>query len=292
MGGLTVEDVNAIQDEMNKIGEEEPEDKPTEDAVKPEEAKPAEEEVKPEEKAKEDSDDKAKKDDEEIDVIRELKEQLRASTEALKKVSGDYQKLNKIMIDKGLITDDEVKATEAEEAAAKTLLQERQSKLTEMVTIMELNPSYEDVRQVCTQGNLDDVVEAFSRFYVKENGGNLSEVAAKMEQEIWAEANPYKKIYELVKKFHPKYAPKDAPKDEAAKAKEAEEAAKKIAAEADKTKEKKPVEANPSAANIGAGGAGAGSTGWTAAKIDDLPEDQLGTVPKDIYDKYLKGTLK
>jgi hypothetical protein len=291
MAGLTVEDVNEMQDEMNKIGEDEPEVKTEEIAAKPEEVKAPVEEVKPEEKVKEDSGDKAKETDE-IDVIRELKEQLRASTESLKKVSGDYQKLNKIMIDKGLITDEEVKASADEEAAAKASLQERQGKLTEMVTIMELNPSYEDVRNVCTQGNLDDVVEAFSRFYVKENGGNLQEVAAKMEQEIWAEANPYKKIYELVKKFHPKYASKDEGKDEAGKTKEAEEAAKKVAAEADKVKEKKAVDANPSAATIGTGGAGAGSTGWTAAKIDDLPEDQLGTVPKDIYDKYLKGSLK
>ena len=159
---------------------------------------------------------------------------------------------------------------------------------------MELNPAYTDVREVCSQGHLDDVVEAFSRYYIRENGGNLQEVAAKMESEIWAEANPYKKIYELVKKYHPKFSEaskKDGEKDEVAKQKEAEEAAKKIAAEADKVKDKKIVDANPSAASIGAGGSGAGGTGWSAAKIDALPEDELNTVPKDIYDKYLKGTL-
>jgi hypothetical protein len=191
------------------------------------------------------------------------------------------------MVDKGLITDDEIKATEAEESAAKAAYLERQSKLTEMVTIMELNPNYADVREVCSQGNLDDVVEAFSRYYIRENGGNLQEVSSKMEAEIWGEANPYKKIYELVKKYHPKFATKD----DAAKQKDSEDAAKKIAAEADKVKEKKVVDANPSAASIGAGGSGAGGTGWTSAKIDALPEDELNTVPKDIYDKYLKGTL-
>ena len=33
-------------------------------------------------------------------------------------------------------------------------------------------------------------------------------------------------------------------------------------------------------------------TGWTAAKIDGLPEDQLAGVPKDVYAKYLRNELK
>ena len=292
MSGLTVEQVNEMQDEMNKIDDGDAETaKAAEDAAKLEEAKAAEDKAKADAdalKIKEEEGGKAKDDKEEdVDVVRELKEQVRASNEALRKVTGDYQKLQKVMVDKGLITDDEIKATEAEESAAKAAYLERQSKLTEMVTIMELNPNYADVREVCSQGNLDDVVEAFSRYYIRENGGNLQEVSSKMEAEIWGEANPYKKIYELVKKYHPKFAAKD----DAAKQKDSEDAAKKIAAEADKVKEKKVVDANPSAASIGAGGSGAGGTGWTSAKIDALPEDELNTVPKDIYDKYLKGTL-
>jgi hypothetical protein len=292
MSGLTVEQVNEMQDEMNKIDDGDAEAaKVAEDAAKLEEVKAAEDKAKADAdalKIKEEEGGKAKDDKEEdVDVVRELKEQVRASNEALRKVTGDYQKLQKVMVDKGLITDDEIKATEAEESAAKAAYLERQSKLTEMVTIMELNPNYADVREVCSQGNLDDVVEAFSRYYIRENGGNLQEVSSKMEAEIWGEANPYKKIYELVKKYHPKFATKD----DAAKQKDSEDAAKKIAAEADKVKEKKVVDANPSAASIGAGGSGAGGTGWTSAKIDALPEDELNTVPKDIYDKYLKGTL-
>ena len=292
MSGLTVEQVNEMQDEMNKIDDGDAEAaKVAEDAAKLEEVKAAEDKAKADAdalKIKEEEGGKAKDDKEEdVDVVRELKEQVRASNEALRKVTGDYQKLQKVMVDKGLITDDEIKATEAEENAAKAAYLERQSKLTEMVTIMELNPNYADVREVCSQGNLDDVVEAFSRYYIRENGGNLQEVSSKMEAEIWGEANPYKKIYELVKKYHPKFAAKD----DAAKQKDSEDAAKKIAAEADKVKEKKVVDANPSAASIGAGGSGAGGTGWTSAKIDALPEDELNTVPKDIYDKYLKGTL-
>ena len=96
-----------------------------------------------------------------------------------------------------------------------------------------------------------------------------------MESEIWQEVNPYKKIYELVKRYHPRYAKADeVGKDDAAK-----------------KKEKKPVDTTPSAANIGSGGSGAGSGGWTAAKIDALDEDELSTVPRDIYDKYLANQL-
>jgi hypothetical protein len=295
--GLTVEMVDAMQDEMNKIGEDGVSDadkvKADDDAAKLAEAKAVEDAAKlkaDEDAAKlKEAENKAK--EEEVDVVRELKEQLRVNAESLKKAVGDYQKLQKIMIDKGVITEDEVKAGEAEEVAAKTAFTERQNKLIEMVTIMELNPTYTDVRAVCSQGNLDDVIDAFSRFYVKENGGKQVEVAAAMEKEIWSEPNPYKKIYELVKKYHPKYAEKPAETDEQKKVREAEEATKKIAADADKVKEKKVIESNPSAANLGAGGGGAGGSGWTAAKIDALDEEELKSVPKDIYEKYMLGTL-
>jgi hypothetical protein len=278
--------IDGIDDDATKVAE---------DAAKLAEAKAVEDaaKLKADEdaaKAKEVADSKAKE-NEDVDVLRELKEQVRAGNEALKKVTSDYQKLYKSMVDKGHLTDEEVALDKAEEAAARTAFEERQNKLTEIVAVMEVNPNYSDVREVCSQGNLDDVVEAFARFYVKENGGKLQEVVVKMEQEIWSEVNPYKKIYELVKKYHPKYAVKVEDTEEQKKVKEAEEAAKKIAAEADKAKEKKVVDANPSAASIGAGGAGTGSGGWTAAKIDALAEDELHTVPKDIYEKYLVGAI-
>jgi hypothetical protein len=292
--GLTVEEVDAMQDEMHKIGDDDADAVAAAEAVKLAEAKAVEDatQAKAKEeadvvKAKADADGKAK--DEDIDVIRELKEQVRASNEALRKVTGDYQKLHKVMLDKGLLTDEEVKASEAEETAAKAAYAERQNKLGEMVAIMELNPTYVDVRQVCSQGNLDDLVDAFARYYVKENGGDLQTAAQRIESELWSEPNPYKKMYELIKQYHPKYKVADAA--DATKAKEAEDAAKKIAAEADKVKDKKIIDAQASAANMGAGGSGAGGGGWTVAKIDALPEDELSTVPKDIYEKYLNGTL-
>jgi hypothetical protein len=296
--GLTIEEVNEMQDEMNKIGDSTADDaKAADETAKLAEAKAAEDKAKADadtiaaEKAAKEKEQEGSKTEEEVDLVRELKEQVRASADALKKVTSDYQKLQKIMVDKGLITDEETKLSEAEETAAKAAWTARQEKLTEMVAIMEVNPTYADVRQVCSQSNLDDVVEAFARFYVKENGGQLEDVITTMEKEIWSEPNPYKKIYTLVKQYHPKYVTKEDKKveDDKSKTDEAAAAAKKIAEEADK--KKVAADANPSAANIGAGGSGAGSGGWTSAKIDALEEDELKTVPKDIYDKYLKGTL-
>lgn len=293
MTGLTVEMVNEMQDEMNKIGEDtdikDEEVKATDESAKSEEIKTETDEAKlkdadvkkEDEVKKEEVDGKAKTD--EFDVIRELKEQVRTSNEALKKITGDYQRLHKVMLEKGLITEEEDAESKAAEEARKAAFAQRQEKLIEMVAIMEMNPNYADVREVCLQSNLDDVIDAFARFYVKENGGNVGEVAAQMESEIWAAPNPYKKIYEVVKDYHPKYAVKTEEKKDEVKKDEAKKA--------DVPKPKIPVDATPSAANLGAGGSGTGGSGWTAAKIDALEEDELKTVPRDIYDKYLKGTL-
>jgi hypothetical protein len=297
--GLTVEDVDAIQDEMNKIGEDDGSDAAAAEAA--EAAKLAE--TAAADKAKADADaaeaaksdktkadeaaaaaDKNKADDtgkeDTAETYRELREQNKVLQASLSKAVSDYQKLHKVLLDKGVITEEEAKLDKEQEEKVQAAYTERQNKLNEMVAIMELNPTFTDVRQVCTQGNLDDIVDAFSKFYVKENGGDAKEIAARMEQEIWNEVNPYKRIYELVKTYHPKYAKKEelAKADDKGKAPEKKADAKDI---------------NPSAATLGAsgGGSGAGNGGWTAAKIDALDEDELSTVPKDIYEKYLANQL-
>jgi membrane protein involved in colicin uptake len=309
--GMTVETVNMLQDEMNKIPPEETAEeitareaaeKTAADAkikadadakvIVDADAKKKEEEEA--EKARIAAGGKPKTDEEEVNEARELREQLRVSTEALRKLAGDYERLNKIMLDKGLITEEEAKADKDKAAEAEALLQARQEKLNEMVAVMEVNPSYADVRQVCTQANFDDVIDAFARFYVKENGGKLQEVASNMEAEIFAEPNPYKKMYELVKKYHPKFT---VVVDDKKKADE--EAAKKVAADKKKKEDDDALKgktkeqiAQETAANIGAGGTGGSGGAWTAAKIDGMDEEELKTVPKDIYNRYMLGLLK
>jgi hypothetical protein len=274
--GLTVEDVNTLQDEMNRLDEDPESKEEVKEATKVEEPKVVEEkpvEKKIEEKAEEKVEEKTA--EEEIDPTREMREQLKQYDAALQKLTADYQKLQKSMVDKGIVTDEDLEKTKAEEEAAKAYYTERVTKLNEMVAMMEINPTFSDVRDVCTQGNLDDVVDAFSRHYVSKNGGDRKEVAVALEAEIWAKPNPYKEMYEVIKKYHPKYSEKKE-----------EKVAEKVA---DK-KEVKDV--TPSAATMGAGGSGAGVGGWTSARIDALAEDELSTVPKDIYSKYLLGTLK
>jgi hypothetical protein len=53
--------------------------------------------------------------------------------------------------------------------------------------------------------------------------------------------------------------------------------------------QKAPPEAPSTIANMGQGAKGGG---WTAAKIDSLDEDELDSVPAEVYEKYLSGELK
>jgi molecular chaperone GrpE (heat shock protein) len=116
--GLTIEAVNQIQEDMNPIGDVgeggkilenvSDEAKAAEDAAKLADAKAAEDAKAKEEadaKAKEAEDSKGKNLEEEVDPVKELKEANRLLTENLQKVTADYQKLTKRMIDKGVLSE-------------------------------------------------------------------------------------------------------------------------------------------------------------------------------------------
>jgi hypothetical protein len=139
-----------------------------------------------------------------------------------------------------------------------------------LVETMALNPAFQDVREVCSRDNLDDIIEAATANIVAKDGGNPVLIALELEKQIWTERNPYKAMYSLIKQYHPKYQQALAP------------AAQK--------KELKPVQAPSSIASLG-GGDGDKSSGWTSARIDAMDEMKLSTVPKDIYEQYLMGTL-
>ena len=279
--GLTEEEVLRLQEEM------EPTDAGTETETDETEKVANEEEgagntESQEAETKTEDDDKTEG-ELKLDVAKEegdtevskLRTELRASNAALKKATDDYQKLHKVMLDKGIITEEEEAESKQKEEALQAAFDTRQAKLLEMVEIMELNPKYADVREVCSQSNLDSLVDAFAQHYVSVNGGKYEEVVAAIEADIWKQVNPYKEIYTLVKKYHPKYA----------------ENTNKEEGKEKSTTEKVPAKETPSAAKIGSG-SGAGATGWTAARIDALDEDELHTVPQDVYEKYLQGQLQ
>jgi hypothetical protein len=151
----------------------------------------------------------------------------------------------------------------------------RGSEITNLLEMMELTPKYEDVRAVCTRQNFDDILELASVEVAKAKGINETVALLELEKEVWAQGNPYRYMYELIKTYHPRFTVKtDTP------------------AVVNDTTKPVPVahKAPVSIASI-AGGDGGITEGWTSSKIDALAESDLGKVPADIYEKYLQGTL-
>jgi hypothetical protein len=97
-----------------------------------------------------------------------------------------------------------------------------------------------------------------------------------VEAEIWAMPNPYKYMHGIIKKYHPRYAePEGKPPEEKAPVEK-----KKV----------EPAKAPTSIASVG-GGDQDTKSGWTSKRIDTMPEEELETVPKEVYEKYLRGEL-
>jgi len=144
-----------------------------------------------------------------------------------------------------------------------------------MLGTMRIIPGYEDVDEVVSQENFDDIVAAYAQYYVKQNGGKLGDVIKEVENEIWKKPNPYSYMYGIIKKHHPKYAEIEKPAAEKKAVKEEEVA--------------------PSLQKTSGGGSVNDGAGWTAAKLDEMDEDEIIAFKKsnpDIYAKYMRGELK
>jgi len=166
----------------------------------------------------------------------------------------------------------------------------RSSALSDMVELMELNPKFEDVKEVCTKANFDDIFELAATSISRNEGRDFNEVLIQLELEVWKKPNPYKYMYGVIKENHPKFkvAPTPTTKKEELKT-TIEDAIKEKPVTA-----KKVLEAKAAPGSVAAAGAGEnlGTGGWTAAKIDSLDELELHQVPKEIYQKYMMGKLK
>ena len=141
-----------------------------------------------------------------------------------------------------------------------------------LLETMEQSPKYEDIREVCSRGNFDDIFEVIATEATKDGNSNFDEVLLEVELNVWNKSNPYKYMYNLIKKYHPGYAKKEG-----------------TAGPGDKKKDITKVKAPGTIADKG--GDSNLKSGWTAKRIDDLPEDELHTVPKEIYAKYMKDEL-
>jgi hypothetical protein len=137
-------------------------------------------------------------------------------------------------------------------------------------------PAYKDVADVCSQANFDFIISNAARRYSADKSIPLEQAMLEIENTIWTKPNPYKYMYKVIKEVHPKYketAPPAAPPAEPPKP------------------PAEPPKVPDSIADAGGSG-GTGTTGWTAAKVDALSEEDLSKVPRDVYEKWLAGELK
>lgn len=140
-----------------------------------------------------------------------------------------------------------------------------------LIETMEMNPKYPDIREVCSQSNFQDMFDTVGEAVAQKEGKDPGIAAMEVETAVWKMPNPYKYMYDLIKKYHPRYAGKE----------------EKV--EATPAKAPTAKQAPTSLANVP--GKTAGKNTWTAARIDELDEMELDTVPPEIYDKYLRGEL-
>jgi len=160
----------------------------------------------------------------------------------------------------GLVTEEEKQAVADQQATHDA----RQRELETILEMTRLSSKYEDVDSVVSQGNFDAAIDVMAAEHAKKNGVSINEAVVAVEGWVWSLTNPYRFMYERIKEIHPSF----------------------------KGKEQAPAKAPGSVQDVH-GGVGSGDlTGWTGAKIDGLPEDELASVPKDVYAKYLRNELK
>ena len=192
-------------------------------------------------------------------------------------------------LEKAIVTDPDEKVIPAKieelQAEISRVAEEKGPAFDVLLETMEQTDKYADIKQVCTQTNLNYIIsEAAEVLAAKENRDRV-ELALELEAAIWNERNPYKTMYEMIKTYHPSYA-KPAVKPVEEPPKPVDSVPKPVA-------EVKPPVVVPAPSTIAQAGAGTTVTmaGWTAARIDELPEDELKSVPAEVYEKYLQGAL-
>jgi hypothetical protein len=174
--------------------------------------------------------------------------------------------------------EEELSPLETKIAAREELSVQRGAQLEILLESMAETKKWGDVKEVVTEGRVDEIIDTIAAHITKEQGGDLEENRIDTELSVWSIANPYKYMYDLIKQYHPDYAKKETEETKETKTDSAEKVKKK----------KEAVKTNDSIGGIKGGG---DKSGWTSAKIDAMDEMDLGTVPRDVYDRYLRGEL-
>ena len=200
-----------------------------------------------------------------VSGTQELRPRLRDGKRSMDALTDRVTNSETALDNAGLVTEEEKQAAVEQQAT----FDSRQKELETILEMTRLSNKFEDVDSVVSQGNFDATIDLMAVEYAAKNGVSVNEAVVAVEGWVWSMTNPYRFMYEKIKEVHPSF--KGAGKDKGKGA---------------------PAEAPGSIQGIH-GGAGSGDlTGWTAAKIDGLPEDKLPSVPKDVYEKYLRNELK
>jgi len=154
------------------------------------------------------------------------------------------------------------------------IVTERGGMIDLMADSMRGMDKYSDLDSVCSRANLDDIIEVIAKELESSEGADFNSAVLEIEKGIWSMSNPYKYIYDVVKEFHPTYAGKET---ETGKGKEKE------------TRSATAVKTMQSTQDGSSDGNSKG--GWTVARIDNLSEEDLNSVPADVYKKYMRGEL-
>ena len=206
--------------------------------------------------------------DSEIASLRVL---LKEQSSALDDSKDKFKQLEQKLVDEGTLEKGEL-----DSSSSGGELNAIRAKLETLEEVVKMNPKFEDYDVVVSTAHYDSTIEAMARLVQQEDGGTLTERIKDVEAYVWNMPNPFTYLYETIKGNHPAYKAAAVDVDAAGKVKP-------------KVKPKDKKEVSPSLSNLDGGGGGKG--GWTAVKIDALAEEEISTVPPEVYEKYMQGDL-
>jgi len=150
------------------------------------------------------------------------------------------------------------------------IAQQRTANAETLFEMMKLHPNYADIETVVTKESIDDLHDKLATAHSQRSGTDYNTALLMVKTAILQQPNPYGYMYGILK----------AAKQEATQA-----------VPAQKQQQKQPPKAPASIADFGDGGKKVES-GWTAKRIDEMPEEEWNTIPKDIKEKYMRNELK
>ncbi len=157
-----------------------------------------------------------------------------------------------------------------------TLITEKGGMIDLMAEGMREMPKYEDLDSVCSRANLDDIIEVIAKELESSENVDFNTAVLSIEKDIWSMPNPYKYIYDTIKEFHPSYGKEE----------------KEVEKKEEKGEKRDLAAVTTMQSTQDASGDSDTKGGWTSGKIDKLSEEELGSVPANVYKKYMQGELK